>query len=91
VDPHARSRSPAWGAAPARYLLPPTAYYSRAWFDEELETHRRAKALDEDIHACDQVQAAVESLVFAVSPLAERHERPITNFRSHLLAATGTR
>jgi phenylpropionate dioxygenase-like ring-hydroxylating dioxygenase large terminal subunit len=40
----------------------------------------------EDIVACEGIQRVVKSSRFAVGPLAEHHERPITNFQSHLLA-----
>jgi Rieske 2Fe-2S family protein len=41
----------------------------------------------EDIGACEAVQAAVRSPTFAVGPLARDHERPITAFHEHILAA----
>jgi Rieske 2Fe-2S family protein len=47
--------------------------------------------IDEDIGACERVQAAVASPVFAVGPLARDHERPITSFQAHVLAAMGAR
>lgn len=43
--------------------------------------------IDEDIVACERVQAAVASPWFSVGPLAETHEAPITAFHEHLLAA----
>jgi Rieske 2Fe-2S family protein len=43
--------------------------------------------IDEDILACERVQAAVASPWFAVGPLAAEHEAPITAFHSHLLDA----
>ena len=45
--------------------------------------------IDEDVRACEAVQAAVESPVYAVGPLARDHERPITAFQAHVLAAMG--
>ncbi len=45
--------------------------------------------IDEDIAACEAIQDAVESPAFAIGPLAQSHERPITAFQSHLLAAMG--
>ncbi|HEY2428718.1 MAG TPA: aromatic ring-hydroxylating dioxygenase subunit alpha [Acidimicrobiales bacterium] len=45
--------------------------------------------IDEDIRACESVQAAVTSPVFAVGPLARDLERPITAFQSNVLAAMG--
>ena len=39
----------------------------------------------EDIVACEGVQAAVRSSHFRVGPLAQQHERPITNFHEQLL------
>jgi choline monooxygenase len=45
--------------------------------------------IDEDIAACEAIQDAVESPAFAIGPLAQTHERPITAFQSHLLAAMG--
>jgi Rieske 2Fe-2S family protein len=44
----------------------------------------------EDIGACEAVQAAVRSSAFAVGPLARDHERPITAFHEHILAALGS-
>lgn len=41
----------------------------------------------EDVVACEAVQAAVRSPVFAVGPLAHDHERPIVSFHQHLLEA----
>lgn len=43
--------------------------------------------IDEDILACERVQAAVASPWFEVGPLATAHEAPITAFHEHLLAA----
>jgi phenylpropionate dioxygenase-like ring-hydroxylating dioxygenase large terminal subunit len=43
--------------------------------------------IDEDIHACERIQAAMESPWFEVGPLAREHEAPITVFQEHLLAA----
>jgi choline monooxygenase len=43
--------------------------------------------IDEDITACEAVQEAVESPAFAIGPLAQSHEQPITAFHSHLLQA----
>jgi choline monooxygenase len=45
--------------------------------------------IDEDITACEAVQEAVGSPAFAVGPLAEGHEQPITAFHAHLLQAIG--
>jgi Rieske 2Fe-2S family protein len=45
--------------------------------------------IDEDIRACEAVQAAVESPAFRVGPLAVDHERPIEAFQAHLLEAMG--
>ena len=47
--------------------------------------------IDEDIAACEAVQEAVGSPAFAVGPLAEGHEQPITAFHAHLLQAMGAR
>lgn len=44
--------------------------------------------IDEDIHACERIQAALGSPAFEVGPLARAHEAPITAFHEHLLAAT---
>jgi phenylpropionate dioxygenase-like ring-hydroxylating dioxygenase large terminal subunit len=41
----------------------------------------------EDIAACEAIQQATGSPAFAVGPLAQDHERPITTFHSNLLAA----
>jgi Rieske 2Fe-2S family protein len=43
----------------------------------------------EDIRACEAIQQAVASPVFAVGPLAHDHERPIAVFHEHILAAVG--
>jgi choline monooxygenase len=43
----------------------------------------------EDIAACEGVQSAVRSSQFAVGPLAQNHERPITNFHERLLEYLG--
>ena len=43
----------------------------------------------EDIHACEQVQAAMASPAFAVGPLAVEHEAPITALHRNILAAVG--
>ena len=43
--------------------------------------------IDEDIHACERIQAAMASPWFEVGPLARQHEAPITTFQEHLLAA----
>jgi Rieske 2Fe-2S family protein len=40
----------------------------------------------EDIHACEQIQAALDSPWFGVGPLAREHEAPITAFHRNLLA-----
>jgi Rieske 2Fe-2S family protein len=41
----------------------------------------------EDILACERVQAGIASPAFEVGPLALEHERPITTFHEHLIAA----
>jgi choline monooxygenase len=45
--------------------------------------------IDEDIAACEAIQDAVESPAFAIGPLAQSHEQPITAFQSHVLEAMG--
>ena len=45
--------------------------------------------IDEDVAACEQVQAAVPARRFGVGPLARTHERPITTFHTNLLDALG--
>jgi phenylpropionate dioxygenase-like ring-hydroxylating dioxygenase large terminal subunit len=45
--------------------------------------------IEEDIKACEAVQAAVESPAFQVGPLAMDHERPIEAFQAHVLEAMG--
>ncbi|MBV8961427.1 MAG: hypothetical protein JO087_21905, partial [Actinobacteria bacterium] len=42
--------------------------------------------IDEDIHACERIQAAMASPWFEVGPLAREHEAPITAFHEHVLA-----
>jgi len=41
--------------------------------------------IEEDISACERIQAALHSPWFAVGPLAQRHEAPITAFQRNLL------
>ncbi len=41
--------------------------------------------IDEDIFACEQVQAIVKAPRFQVGPLASEHEQPILDFHRHLL------
>jgi Rieske 2Fe-2S family protein len=43
--------------------------------------------IDEDIAACEAVQAGMRSPYFAVGPLARTHEHPITLFQDRVLAA----
>ena len=43
--------------------------------------------IDEDIAACERIQAALASPWFEVGPLARDHEAPITAFQRHVLAA----
>ncbi len=43
--------------------------------------------IDEDIEACERVQAGLASPAFAVGPLARDHEAPITAFHRNVLAA----
>jgi Rieske 2Fe-2S family protein len=43
--------------------------------------------IDEDIAACELVQAGMRSPSFSVGPLARSHERPITTFQAEVLAA----
>lgn len=43
--------------------------------------------IDEDIVACERIQAALASPWFAVGPLAREHEAPIADFHANLLAA----
>ncbi|HEY1733849.1 MAG TPA: RHO alpha subunit C-terminal catalytic domain-containing protein, partial [Acidimicrobiales bacterium] len=45
--------------------------------------------LDEDLSACEGMQANVHSSRFVVGPLAQRHEQPITLFHRALLEAMG--
>jgi Rieske 2Fe-2S family protein len=45
--------------------------------------------IEEDIHACEQVQAGLASPAFSVGPLAVDHEAPITSFHASVLAAVG--
>ena len=42
--------------------------------------------IEEDIHACEHIQAGLGSPSFAVGPLAREHEAPITAFHTNLLA-----
>lgn len=42
--------------------------------------------IDEDVAACEGVQAGFASRRFRVGPLARTHEAPITRFHEHLLA-----
>jgi choline monooxygenase len=43
--------------------------------------------IDEDISACERIQAALASPWFTVGPLARDHEAPITSFQRNVLAA----
>jgi Rieske 2Fe-2S family protein len=43
--------------------------------------------IDEDVRACEQIQTGLRSPWFAVGPLAQTHEAPITAFHRHLLDA----
>ncbi|MCU0309506.1 MAG: aromatic ring-hydroxylating dioxygenase subunit alpha [Acidimicrobiales bacterium] len=43
----------------------------------------------EDIAACEGIQRAVRSSRYRVGPMAQEHERPITNFQRHLLEVLG--
>jgi choline monooxygenase len=45
--------------------------------------------IDEDVAACEAVQAGMRSPRFSVGPLARTHEHPITAFHDHVLAAVG--
>ncbi len=49
-------------------------------------TAAAASFIEEDIHACERVQAAVASPAFAVGPMARDHEHPITVFQAFVLA-----
>jgi hypothetical protein len=41
--------------------------------------------IEEDVHACERIQASLNSPWFAVGPLARTHEAPITTFQRNLL------
>lgn len=45
--------------------------------------------IDEDIVACERIQAAMRSDRFVVGPLALDHEQPIEDFQRHLLGRFG--
>jgi len=45
--------------------------------------------IDEDIHACEQVQMGMGSPRFTVGPLARDHELPVTRFQTSVLATMG--
>jgi Ring hydroxylating alpha subunit (catalytic domain) len=45
--------------------------------------------ITEDVFACERVQRTVRSSHYGVGALAADHERPITEFHQHLLAAIG--
>jgi choline monooxygenase len=72
---------------------------ARSWIDLRVraEPHADVAAvtasirafIDEDVAACEQVQAAVAARRFGVGPLARTHERPITTFHTNLLDALG--
>jgi phenylpropionate dioxygenase-like ring-hydroxylating dioxygenase large terminal subunit len=59
--------------------------------DVEAVTASIRAFIDEDVSACEQVQVAVGGPRFGVGPLARTHERPITTFHTHLLAALDRR
>jgi Rieske 2Fe-2S family protein len=82
----------------ATYAVHP-AGPDRSWIDLRVRTEPDADVgavtasirafIDEDVTACEQVQAAVSAPRFGVGALARTHERPITTFHAHLLAALG--
>ena len=43
--------------------------------------------IDEDVSACERIQAAMSSPWFEVGPLARDHEAPIAAFQRNVLAA----
>jgi phenylpropionate dioxygenase-like ring-hydroxylating dioxygenase large terminal subunit len=45
--------------------------------------------IEEDVHACEQIQASLASPWFEVGPLARTHEAPITTFQQNLLDLLG--
>ena len=45
--------------------------------------------IEEDLEACERIQAAVRSSRWEIGPLARDHERPITAFHDHLLGLLG--
>lgn len=45
--------------------------------------------LDQDLTACEGMQAVIRSSRFSVGPIARDHERPITRFQTELLRAMG--
>ncbi len=45
--------------------------------------------IDEDVQACERVQAAMRSSRFSVGPLASDHERPIQDFHDRLVDRLG--
>jgi phenylpropionate dioxygenase-like ring-hydroxylating dioxygenase large terminal subunit len=53
--------------------------------DAEMLVAAAKEFMLEDIAACEGVQACVRSSRFAVGPLAQHHERPITNFHEQVL------
>lgn len=59
--------------------------------DVEMLVAAAKEFMFEDIAACEGVQATVRSSHFHVGPLAEHHERPITNFHTELLELLGPR
>jgi Rieske 2Fe-2S family protein len=80
----------------ATYAVYPLAP-GRSWVDLRIRAEPAADGpallaaarsfISEDVFACEGVQAAVGSSRFAVGALAQQHERSITEFHQHLLAA----
>jgi Rieske 2Fe-2S family protein len=54
--------------------------------DAEALVEAARSFIDEDIHACERIQAALGSAAFEVGPLAVEHEAPITAFQEQLLS-----
>ena len=57
--------------------------------DAEQVTKSVLAFIEEDIHACEEVQRAVGSPMFQVGPLARTHELPIQSFQERILEVMG--
>lgn len=82
----------------ATYAVHPTSATS-SWIDLRVRAEPDADGpglleavrsfIDEDVRACERVQAAMRSSRFSVGPLAFDHERPLQDFHDRLIDQLG--